>query len=506
MFFIFLALLLAVHLATLQDGHCWEFDDFGQYLAHARNLVEGRPYQDGIVLANTPASPAAYPPVYPLLLAPVWAAFGLNFIYLKAVNLLLLVLMAAPLFRLLRRELSRETALLFTMYCLSAPFFFIFKQRIYSDWAFWLFALWALVLFQGYLDRGGGRRLAVSLIFMSLAMLSRMAGLSLFAGAVLWLVLVRRNWKAALLCVTIPLALLLVGQLWLDTPVLGYLDQLPPWSHWAHGSLYNIIGTLWHLFEALAGGKLNPDTDGLLYFPPMVLVGVLLVWSVAYRFWRREPGFYLTFGLIYWLLNILWPFSPTTRSMVLLGFVLLPTIVQGIGLLLDRLGASRRGWRNKGLATVALAAMALNIVIIGLSFSQDENDTSRPETRQMLAWLKENTGQQEHYVNSANRVISLLTGRTGLALPPSRELLLRDMRQYGADRVILSLAQPEDRAARAWLADQPGFRLEWSKPDWEIYQRVRPSSEVIPPAVRYLLLRTGIPASQGTLVWQSPQP
>ncbi|MDW8038253.1 MAG: hypothetical protein RMI90_09455 [Thermoguttaceae bacterium] len=74
-----------VHGYCLREGHPWG-DDFAQYLMHARNLAEGRPYaQTGYIYhpEYPQLGPPAYPPGTPLLLAPIWKLWGLNWTALK---------------------------------------------------------------------------------------------------------------------------------------------------------------------------------------------------------------------------------------------------------------------------------------------------------------------------------------------------------------------------------------------------------------------------------------
>ncbi|MBI5366174.1 MAG: hypothetical protein HZA54_03980, partial [Planctomycetes bacterium] len=73
-----LAGLACFHFGTFRAGHYWG-DDFAQYVRHAANLAAGRPYRETTWVPN-PAypglGPAAYPPGYPLLLAPLVARSG----------------------------------------------------------------------------------------------------------------------------------------------------------------------------------------------------------------------------------------------------------------------------------------------------------------------------------------------------------------------------------------------------------------------------------------------
>ena len=74
----------AAYLLTIRSGHQWG-DDFVQYLQHTLNLSTGQAYGDLGYIANPDRSigPAAYPPVFPLLLLPVVSVFGVSFTALK---------------------------------------------------------------------------------------------------------------------------------------------------------------------------------------------------------------------------------------------------------------------------------------------------------------------------------------------------------------------------------------------------------------------------------------
>src|ERR1039458_8199061 len=85
-----LALLIAIFLLSeRRDGQDWS--DFSLYISHARNLSEGRPYAETGYILNPyfrSLSPATYPPLFPLLLAPLYTRYGLNFNVLKVPGIL----------------------------------------------------------------------------------------------------------------------------------------------------------------------------------------------------------------------------------------------------------------------------------------------------------------------------------------------------------------------------------------------------------------------------------
>ena len=70
---------------TIKDGHDWG-GDFSMFIHHAKNIVEGVDYEDTgyIYNPNVPLlAPKTYPPVFPLLLVPIYKWFGLNFTIMK---------------------------------------------------------------------------------------------------------------------------------------------------------------------------------------------------------------------------------------------------------------------------------------------------------------------------------------------------------------------------------------------------------------------------------------
>ena len=81
---------LTVALWHMPDGPGLKADDYGQYLMHARALVEGRPYADiGYIYSpfRYGIGPATAPPGLPVTLAAVYAIFGLNMTIMRLLML-----------------------------------------------------------------------------------------------------------------------------------------------------------------------------------------------------------------------------------------------------------------------------------------------------------------------------------------------------------------------------------------------------------------------------------
>lgn len=81
---IFIADLIAIvgvfYIATIREGHDWG-DDFSIYIQHAKNIAEGAAYDHIRYILNPyfPLySPKAYPPIFPLLLLPIYFSYGVS--------------------------------------------------------------------------------------------------------------------------------------------------------------------------------------------------------------------------------------------------------------------------------------------------------------------------------------------------------------------------------------------------------------------------------------------
>lgn len=149
LFGISLAIVAIFYALTLRTGHYWVGDDL-QYIQHAINLVEGKPYVDPLYISNAIASvgPLKYPPIFPLILSVVYAIFGLNFIAMKVVLIGFFIGSLVIVKTIFKQHLSSIASILLVLYLGLNPDFWDFKDRILSEYTFLFFALLALLLMQ----------------------------------------------------------------------------------------------------------------------------------------------------------------------------------------------------------------------------------------------------------------------------------------------------------------------------------------------------------------------
>lgn len=194
------ALLVTV---TRRGAETWLSADFGLYIMHARNLVEGVPYATtGYVAnpANSIISPSAYPFGYPLLLAFPYASRGLDMFALELVGCAALVGTVAGIWILARRSLARAWALLAAAATGLVPQLLDLRDTISSDLAF---TAWVILALCAHERAEKGPLLAVlfAAVFMSEA--TRSAGIALTAALIGADILSRRpGWMPRILVVT----------------------------------------------------------------------------------------------------------------------------------------------------------------------------------------------------------------------------------------------------------------------------------------------------------------
>jgi hypothetical protein len=169
-----LATVLAIfifYVLTIRSGHNWG-GDFSLYIHHALNLVSGKPYSDtGYILNpyNPWISPAVYPPVFPVLLAPVVAIFGINFYAMKIYLIGYLCASLIVLYRLIVYKIEsaelRWGVILIAGLC---PWFWDLKDNILSEFVFMFFMLLFMLVGEKLLrnteDMSVGRQIKMGLI------------------------------------------------------------------------------------------------------------------------------------------------------------------------------------------------------------------------------------------------------------------------------------------------------------------------------------------------------
>jgi len=125
-------------LMTMREGHAWG-DDFGLYILHAKNIAQGINYKQTGYIYNPDfvlIAPQTYPPVFPLLLSPIYKLWGLNLEAMKVEVVGAFLLSLIAIFMALRRRLPWPYLVALLLIMGFNPFIWQFKDSIFSDFPF----------------------------------------------------------------------------------------------------------------------------------------------------------------------------------------------------------------------------------------------------------------------------------------------------------------------------------------------------------------------------------
>jgi hypothetical protein len=458
------------HLATIRPGQDWG-DDFALYVSHARNLSCGAAYDDtGWIYnpANPQYSPRTYPPVYPLLLAPVYRLCGPNLEAMKVEQVVFLVLLMVVVFLHARRDLPDAWAGTLAVLLGLSPFLWLYKDRVMSEIPFMLFCYLALLL----LDADGGRpvwrklgRGALAGLAVYLACGTRAAGVVLLPCVFLADVFAEtgrpggRRWRlpglASLAVLGVFAACVLTQRalLMLDG---SYADQVAAGTF---APLRNLLSLAGGADEVLGSGAQRPLRLAIL----LPIGAVALAGYVACL--RRRLTARELFGPLSLALVILWPPGRPEGATPRYLLPVLPLVFlylgHGIFQLANRLGPTWGRRVSVGVAVVVLAGYGA--LYTRAEFGPLRHGISRAETQELFAHIREKTPAEAVVIFSKPRALALYTGRRSSVVqrPPASDAdLWAQLERMNATHFVVSRPFPETDDFLQEFADRQGGRLE----------------------------------------------
>jgi Dolichyl-phosphate-mannose-protein mannosyltransferase len=225
--------IVVLHVLFLRSGHDWA-DDYAMYLSHANNLLSGRPYADTGFVPNPWAvpGPPTYPPVYPLMIAPIVAMWGQDLQALKVFGVVMLGAALVMAYMVWRTRIDVKPAFSLVALLGMSPFFIEFRDEVRPDTAFlllFLATLWLGDRWAGHAQRWDIGRLARGFVLGAVAYLAygtRSLGLVLLPA--LWLVdlwRLRRPTPTLVIATLVCGVLVVLQSMWLHTDA-GYAGNL----------------------------------------------------------------------------------------------------------------------------------------------------------------------------------------------------------------------------------------------------------------------------------------
>ncbi len=498
-----LIIFVGINLLTLKDGHNWG-GDFAQYIIHARNLLDGSDYTDGIFISPdfflTPVDHEykpypRYPPGFPGILAFAITFGGSGFIWLKSMNILFWMLWVLVLYGMIRRRVGVNAAFFSAIFLLSSPWLFTFKQSVMSDLPFVFFTTLAIAIYEKNTEAANPTssrtRMAAFFLMAGLAMLCRSAGLALFLAAIFHLGLFKRNWWGAATTVA-ALGLLATLEWYVGASPSGYSDYF---VYYLHGD-YGIIG----LFHAFAKHSFHTLIDAAMFFVPEVvyraqpmLYKLILYLVILFVFlaifilrcltlglfrkgaWLTRIEFIDLFLVIYLSMIAIYGAHPTRFILPVVG-VLVIYLAEGAAYVIRRHNKPKLVRATAGL----LVALALchNFYFTMRRWNFDDDEIYRPAAQEMVTQVIQRIGPSEHYLFGKPRTLAFLSGRTGwfygidYYLPRKPELILPFCGKHGIDWVVLN--RQWDEHEMGYLDTKKCFLKVWDNSQFALFRVVPP--------------------------------
>jgi hypothetical protein len=432
---------LALQVLTLSDGHGWG-GDFALYVLHARNLAEGRAYTDtGYVVnpLNRWHSPSSYPPVYPSLLAPLYAKWGLNYTPFKALNAVCLAVGLWFLY-LLSLNAGAPPALGALLVLLSgtSPCLWRLRNEVVPEMAYLMFAMAAL-WWHVRCDRRNERGCLSGLLtgaLCALAFGTHNLGLTLGAA-----VLLTEFWRrrltpylagAGLAFAAIALLLGLASPsssdyLRMFHPDLGMVKRnVVEYVRYFALLYYGVPKTVQYLLLAGATG--------------LALAG-------AWRLRRSASLVVIVYALICSGLLAVWPAANGLRYIVsLIPLYLFLAIAGAVWL--------RRGWRYSVHALAAATMFCGAAQYASMARNPISEGVRQPEFQALAAFLRQKAARQDLVVFWNPRVLALYTGGSATTYAPNldAERNWEEFRRMGVRYIAVNKSYSDDKVLRSVLA------------------------------------------------------
>jgi 4-amino-4-deoxy-L-arabinose transferase-like glycosyltransferase len=407
-----LAAIGIFYFATIRPGHVWG-DDFAMYVHHAQNIVEGRPYGDTGYIYNPAVpvyGPRMYPPVFPLLLAPLYKIFGLNLVPMKLEQVAFFLLTLAAVYMFWQRDLGSEYALAMLAILGFSPVFWTAKDMVLSDLPFLFFFYAAAVLVQRAPRQSPGWwRWAVLIgVVLYLAFGTRSAGISLLAGLPLYDVLKHRKiTRLTVVALLVCAGLIALQRYFVGSGVGGYVgQQIRPTAQTVATNLLAYGRTLASFWVAA--------TRSIFSFFVLGTAAVLMTTGLYFRFKRDcrfERGLTIVeaFLVPYLAVILLWPFAAGVRIV----FPFIPWMVflalYGIRCLTANLAPRYSSAAAGGL--LLMIAVPYTLVYRAMDFGPIRQDTGLAEFNQLCQAVREDTRADDVLIYFRARALSLYTQR-----------------------------------------------------------------------------------------------
>jgi hypothetical protein len=473
-----LTALASFHLLTLRQGHAWG-DDFAMYIRHAANIVSGVPYADTGYIYNLDRpelGPRTYPPVFPLLLAPVYKLSGLNLTALKIEVAALLIAALGALFFAFEERLSFASRCALVLLVGLNPVVWQAKDLINSDIPFVALIYLSLRVIEKSYPLAGVPKVSAAILvgfLIYLAYGARTVGLILIPALLLYDFLRYRRPTVFAAAAVGFCGILILAQNALLPPDGSYLDNVKP----ALPALVLSNARLYAsaMSEFLGNGFSRPAALALF-----ACVSGLAALGYLDRL-RKGIGMFEIFPILYAPVIAAWPLNQGVRLLLPLA----PLYVYYVFLGIERLAAIAPAAAAKSGRVLLAAAVIVSYAgaYSRLDFGPNREGPGTPDFAELCSYIRNNTAPASRFIFRKPRALALFTGRSAAIYSDPRDPahLWRYIQAIGADYIVAGQVFEDDRRYLVPFVTRFEDRLHlvYSNSDFKMY-RIQPGGARAP--------------------------
>lgn len=467
LFAIVIASIGFFHLSTIRGGQDWG-DDFSLYIHHAKNLAEGKPYQETGYLYNPfdpGLSPKAYPPVFPLLLAPVYLLAGMNLTAMKVVVILFFLFFLTLMTFIFQELLPFHFLLILTVIMGFNPYFWEFKDRILSDIPFLFFLYFSIFLAHlsyrklPYNQTNFNQAFSIAFLLL-LSVGTRNIGLVLLPCFIFYDLLLNKRISLLSIYIFSCFLILFLALNYLIPATTNYIQQYSfnTKKIWANFWIYAAaLASFWHngYYKAL----------GIFLF---LIITALSVYGYILRI-KENVTLFEIFPLIYLPVIILWPYAQGIRFLIPVIPLYLVYFIFGLRSVLASLPKAVGSGFCILVITAILATYGARYST--MDFGPIKEGITKKESQELFRYVREHTRKDAVLIFFKPRALALFTGRMSSSYhkPPQMDELLAYMLNINASYIIIS-SQDRDYLFRFIKTFPNQFQLEFANSDFCLYR------------------------------------
>jgi hypothetical protein len=408
--FVIIAAVGVFYLSTMRVGHTW-VDDFSMYIHHAKNLVEGLPYDETGYIFNDDKpffGPQTYPPVFPILLAPVYAHYGLDLQAMKAELIIIFLFFLLALYLAFKNEAGFSSVAAIVALIGLNPEFWDFKDKILSELPFMLFLYLSFFIIErahGKIRPSGYTELFLAIVaglFMYLAYGTRSVGIVLVPSLIVFdLLRHRKPTRFTLLATLVFLALMTLQNAYVHSDMTYLVPALQ------NLSLDDVIRDLRQYPGSLARFFYHGSTKATT-----AIFIIILTISAVGGYWKRvREGMTVLeiFPIFYVAILLVYPYYGGSRF--LMPIVPIYLLYVFVGTARSRVLGERLLIKPYFVILVAVIATHYAGEYSRSDFRAEKEGVEIAETRALFEFVSKNTRPDDVMVFRKPRVLTLYTGR-----------------------------------------------------------------------------------------------